>query len=478
MPKTHPKSQQTSNRGVARLATYCANHDPQLIFRETSTNDIGIDGEIELIDCDGHATGEIIKFQLKSTESHRSYIQNETKSEFIFDASKDDMEYWGKVTNDVLLVIFDNRDGADILYARSVKGIDITHAGRDKIPVRFDKTLDCLSDEDHSFIDRFSKTTARKVKTKKRYIPPNETLISNLIHIDIPSTIFTAPILERRSSKKSPPKQNPKPAAGAFSESEYTEKIHKKLDGKNVFLSDWIVYRSNVLTFHDLQDQNSLLKSIVDIKRAEKYSTSDFFRDEENCPYAVRLINRCLKEMLKKKGFWWNSHEKLYYATPPEDVNGRSRIDITWSDSRKTSKRNIFNVRKVLEDGKCICRHFAFEASPVMIDNEWYLAVLPTWIETIDGFRKSPHSDKSVSTLKRLEKNASVKNHVRFICSVLLGKKEQKTFFDDNTSYPFLTCGELVTCAINKGIDEKDWLSCDPTMVNQDEEELDANSLF
>lgn len=113
MPKYIGKGTVTEHKGLAKLKTFCANNSPFLVCRDETITDVGIDGEIEisLTNEDGkiEATGERIKFQLKSTESDNSYIQEESEREFKFYASKDDVEYWAKHKQDVLLIIYDVR---------------------------------------------------------------------------------------------------------------------------------------------------------------------------------------------------------------------------------------------------------------------------------------------------------------------------------------------------------------------------------
>jgi Domain of unknown function (DUF4365) len=73
----HSQSKTTDNLGLARLNTYCAKHKPQLSWRETPKDDIGIDGEIELYGKKGKPYAKLIKVQLKSTLKDSSYIKNE-----------------------------------------------------------------------------------------------------------------------------------------------------------------------------------------------------------------------------------------------------------------------------------------------------------------------------------------------------------------------------------------------------------------
>ena len=141
MPKFIGKGTVTEHKGLAKLKTFCATNVPFLVCRDETITDVGIDGEIEisLKNEDGkiEATGERIKFQLKSTESENSYIQDESENEFKFYASKDDVEYWGKHKQDVLLIIYDVRK--DKLYGKKISMNDFITQKQTKVkyPVFF-----------------------------------------------------------------------------------------------------------------------------------------------------------------------------------------------------------------------------------------------------------------------------------------------------------------------------------------------------
>ena len=75
------------------------------VYRNQPIADIGIDGEIEIIDDEGDSTGEIIKVQVKSTSTEdlpaSRYVQH------------NDFEYWRLLSVPVIvcLVLVDEREG-------------------------------------------------------------------------------------------------------------------------------------------------------------------------------------------------------------------------------------------------------------------------------------------------------------------------------------------------------------------------------
>ena len=78
MAKIIPSTKIEETKGVNAFSLFCERHKPFITWRPTSTNDYGIDGEIELANTNREgkleSTGEILKIQIKSTEKG-SYIR-------------------------------------------------------------------------------------------------------------------------------------------------------------------------------------------------------------------------------------------------------------------------------------------------------------------------------------------------------------------------------------------------------------------
>ncbi|MGF1727962.1 DUF4365 domain-containing protein [Photobacterium kasasachensis] len=83
-----PKSELVSRAGV-HYAGYVFSTEG-IIFRETSSTDVGIDGQLELVSPDGVATGMLLGVQVKSGDS---FVDSEAQV-FSFKASKGHFKYW------------------------------------------------------------------------------------------------------------------------------------------------------------------------------------------------------------------------------------------------------------------------------------------------------------------------------------------------------------------------------------------------
>lgn len=110
MSKTIQESHIIAERGVNAFADYCNRHTPYMLWRPENINDFGIDAEVELAAKNSNGktepTGEIIKIQIKATETG-SYIKNEKEKSFDFHARPEDVEYWNKHSLSVILIVFD-----------------------------------------------------------------------------------------------------------------------------------------------------------------------------------------------------------------------------------------------------------------------------------------------------------------------------------------------------------------------------------
>lgn len=88
----------TESKGVAAVATVCA-EELGWIFRPTASADVGIDGQIELVDGRG-ATGKLIGVQIKTGAS---YLR-ETARGLVYHGRKNDLDYWAEYSLPVIIV--------------------------------------------------------------------------------------------------------------------------------------------------------------------------------------------------------------------------------------------------------------------------------------------------------------------------------------------------------------------------------------
>ena len=95
-----PDTEFTSRAGVHYTGYICSMSG--LIFRETPNTDIGIDGQIELVNGENKATGMMAGIQVKSGDS---FVDAGTET-FTFRAEQKHFEYWEQFCLPVIGVVF------------------------------------------------------------------------------------------------------------------------------------------------------------------------------------------------------------------------------------------------------------------------------------------------------------------------------------------------------------------------------------
>lgn len=461
MSKVHSQSRITDNKGNARFQTYCANHKPQISWRTVPNDDIGIDGEAELYDKDHKPLAEIIKIQLKSTEKDKGYIKNENPNNntFVFYAEKSHVEYWQKLSNDVLLVIYDNRNEQNRLYAKKIENIDLRSVGTVYVPIQFNKEFDLIDENDNDFLDRFSIHHNSKKPTIKTIIEGTETLVSNLLEISFPlDELFVAPINFVRDDviKNSWQSKNSRWLAHDASAREVVwSALHQQ--GLK-FSADWIAFNNQIITFHDLNNKDLSISKVVE-EPIDCFSPEEFYSINDDYKYVFKsLLRSCLKQHLYKLNFEWDMDDNVFRYIAPKNLTDKMEVKEQWTGLKK-AKRTVFKANYYAENKVYYCQHFAFAADFKDFGGKWFLCIRPTWTVSINGGRKSRVAYKTVKALKKLERNKSVYNHLRFITF----KLTYRDLFQGE--YPFVLFQNLAKFPTDRIINENEWLK------SEDEEE-------
>jgi len=471
MTKTHSQTKVTENKGIARFESYCANHIPQISWRPVPNDDIGIDGEVELYDLDGKPLAEILKVQLKSTERDKGYIKSENphNGTFIFYAEKAHVEYWQKLANDVLLVIYDNRDNKNLLYAKKIENIDLRNTGIKSVPIKFDPS-DLLSGSQNDFLQRFSRLHNDANPTIRPIAEGQEILVSNLLKITFPANaIYVAPLNYDRDEIIRDSWNTDKPI-GHSASNRVVARSALNQKGKN-FGSDWAIHKKQLITFHNLNDETISLSTIVE-SPIDEFTPEEFYTLDDDYKNVFKsFLKFCVQQILYKAGYEWRPDEELFRVIAPFPVNKNKELKQTWTGDKK-AERTVFKAKYYEKTTKYYCQHFAFSIDIKEFNNEWFLCINPTWTVSIDGKQKSKVAYKTVKAMKRLERNKSVYNHLRFIVY-------QLSYTDlFRFAYPYLSFDGLEKFETDVIIDEIEWLKSEEAeeiAVLTDLEEQTAN---
>lgn len=78
------------------------------------------------------------------------------------------------------------------------------------------------------------------------------------------------------------------------------------------FALDWVTTEKQIITFHDLGDNDIPLASIVDQGTVTKLGTDEFYENPVYRNKFVELLQRCLQQKLYRLGIQWQHDEKEY----------------------------------------------------------------------------------------------------------------------------------------------------------------------
>jgi hypothetical protein len=109
----YPHTNQQERLGVSAVAEAVARMG--LIWRETASGDVGIDGQIEYVAPDGAATGQMVAVQIKSGPS----FLKEKDGSWVFYPNEKHRFYWERFPLPVLVILHDPESG--ISYWQDVR---------------------------------------------------------------------------------------------------------------------------------------------------------------------------------------------------------------------------------------------------------------------------------------------------------------------------------------------------------------------
>jgi Domain of unknown function (DUF4365) len=390
MSKTVTYTHIVGERGAIRLADYCNQHEPYMIFRPVTVNDFGIDGEIELTEISSTnkttPTAQIIKVQIKSTAKDNSYMKKETPTSFEFYAKHDDIEYWEKYRQygiKVLLIVFDDR--VDKLYCKEISNVDIANSkpqkGKQSYPIEFSKIENCLEWGKHNFTELYSKSFAGRIKHDVK-----ETLATNLF----PFKLSSFYLYQYKST---------------FTDK---SKIRKAIDENKT--PYFVLNGEYIYTFHELED------SFVEFTNTVLFSPN----------YYIELLNYHIKDFMGSKGLRFSKEYKRYYFKLNEHNDERKAKYVT----RTRQSLGEIIVAKQYSYGKDnFYRHFAIDIRVICSNNDLFLLINHKWFFTSD--KRNPIEPKLITKytngMNNNLHNKEVLNYQHFWWSYLAWSFDTKT---------------------------------------------------
>lgn len=183
--------------------------------------------------------------------------------------------------------------------------------------------------------------------------------------------------------------------------------------------TQFVLHENKIFTFENIE-QPSPFSGMVDEGTIERLDASELYGSEypEYENIFKQLLKSNIQATLNKDEVIYRRKDRLFCFMPKKE--GDTIRKVTWKDKKKSTRTVYEQIMSSKDEYKIYAhRHFGFDITFTMIDNEWYCVIYPSWFFTYQLKRKHLDNKKLVSDKKRLEKNHSVRDHVRFISSYL-----------------------------------------------------------
>ena len=248
-----------------------------------------------------------------------------------------------------------------------------------------------------------------------------ERLYCNLLPVErLPSNVYLSPIADkvRRINSSGdlviPSKQQ-------FLNIIREDQVNKQLD--HPFTPAFRVIEDNIISFHDLQDPEGPLSSIVEVDEVAEVPVSDFISDNDNRNLVVSLLNMSVRRHITRVGLTIDDTRKKgdRFFFPPAN-NGQNIIK--WRPVRKSATRTV--AKPCYKDGALsFWIHRAAYIRTLYLADRFYVQIEPTWVITEDGIKVKGGANIGRLLIKWTgpERNLHLLFHIRFWTSVLRQKQ-------------------------------------------------------
>lgn len=183
------------------------------------------------------------------------------------------------------------------------------------------------------------------------------------------------------------------------------------------FMPAFRLFEDRIITFHDLEDSEGPLSSIIDENQIEVLDVPTFVRDEDLRKIFVSLLNMAIARHLRRAGLVVDDDKLGRFFFPDRDGQPQT---IIWTPRKKKASRLV--AKPMMQDAKVLFwRNLGAYIGATFLANHFYIQISPTWVITSDGhtLATNPTMMRQVIKWTGPERNMQVLFHVRFWTSVL-----------------------------------------------------------
>lgn len=180
----------------------------------------------------------------------------------------------------------------------------------------------------------------------------------------------------------------------------------------------WVCHDNKLFSFLDIEQCG--LRSVVDEGSVERLEISDLAESPEldNVNILKQLLSAEAREQLKKHHVRMHAKDGFFFFGLVEE--GQMERKEMWV-GKKAATRRVYELKCQRKDPTKVAHHthFSFELTFTKLDGDWYAQIVPSWYYSYNGYVRSHWHEDLLSTQKRLEHNATVRNMVRFVAHFL-----------------------------------------------------------
>ncbi len=385
--------------------------------------DAGIDGSIELRDPGtGRMSNRHIFVQSKASDSKFS---GEDDERFWYLCEESDIDYWMACNVPVILICshpkerkawwvhlqpwFSNPSN------RASRRVDF-NKGTQELTGDFTGKMFAIADPHGVAHTPVAETKA-------------ERLVSNLVEVDVPLAIYSAPTRQRGIPD-----------------------LYEKQRATNLPVgSDFVLANGRLYTWEPTA--GTALAGMVDHDSHPMPFAELGAGGPDDARLAVRLLGAALQHDLRADCRWNNTRRFLHFW-PTRDLNER-RIPSATGRERLVFKG--YGMRKDDPSRPAYFRHAALRAHFTRVLDDWYCELLPDYFYSEDGYKESRFADKYLAKMKRMERNAARLGETLMWANYLTQGDVAPDLF---TVQPdrILDFGPLMRFDVDRGVTDKNWL--------------------
>jgi hypothetical protein len=390
------------------------------IWREKAVADVGVDGEIELVDgrtC--AASGQLLFVQSKARSGN---FEAEDADSFVFRCRTDDVAHWLALPVPVLLVV--SRPASGEAWFKNLTAWFADPRRRLDRKVHFDKNLDRFDVSARARLDEIVRAARPGVHIGSP--PQRESLTSNLLAVDhLATDLYVAPSRVRGWAD--------------INARTRAEGLAPVLD---------VAWRSKQLfSFRPFDEPDLAVLADGPFERMARDEMEDSTAEDDQ-RLLVRLMMNTLRDIHRKHLLRNDKPDYLYFRATANLADFRIKT------RRRGAGRTVFQryTSRDDPDRTTYYRHYALRSQFFRGDDGWLLALEPTYHYTIDGRTPSRFRSDLLKKIKQLEGHEAVARLVQFWADYLQTGADLFSTPDDRLRFVGLT-----TVEVDVGIDDRAW---------------------